>query len=78
MAFFTPERKKNIEWWKENEKKLALEYDGKHILIYEQKIIAVGNSDEEIFKKAKNLGLQEKSFIVISVGSAIPRETIEM
>lgn len=75
MKFFTPERKANFNWWKENEGRYAQEYDGKYVLIHKRAIVASGNSQKEVMMKADNLGIPQKDFIIVMVKSAIDYES---
>lgn len=63
-----------MEWVEKNQDSIVLKYDGKHILVCDQKILDSDTSGEELFKKAMKMLLDEESFVVLSVGSAIQTE----
>lgn len=74
MKFFTPERKKNIDWVDENIDTIVSQYDGKCILVNNNQIIDSSLDEEGLYNMAKKMGLDEQSFVVLIIGSAIPRE----
>lgn len=74
MEFLTPERKRNLEWVEKNKDTIILKYDGKFILVENQSVIDSSTNEDELFNKAEGLGLNKESFIVLTVGSAIPKE----
>ena len=78
MQFFTPERKKNLEWWNENEETLKKQYDGKYVLIHNRSIIAAGSGRNEMIKKAEHLELKVEDYIIMIVGSAVDHDIVEM
>lgn len=78
MKLFTPANQSNLKWSEENEGKLLAEYNGKFVLIYNCKVVAWAFSQEELIKKAEQLGITEENSIIVGFGSAIIHDIIEM
>ena len=61
----------DIEWFKENQKKLEKEYDNNFIAVSERKIVAFDKDLDSLIKKIKELKLDPSNMFIRFVSTTI-------